>query len=763
MGKDWIYTPRFLLALTVVAAWCCCACSADATGEPGELKREGRQSWRWPDDIGGRGQFGFGGTNRRTISLSRPAVLDTPVRLGGKHIAKPVPAGFSVFPGTTPPPPRSVLAQKLGSPQPLPPLPPPLAARPSNPAPAAPGPGPAPPVPASIPPTSSAKPSAESKSETTVLDSEISDPASGGTSNKSSVPLLADAGKPGNPYVLLNKEFPPENSIRTAEKERQVFESLKDKDLGGLEPEEVWLADNDLFVVRGFNYKVPYTASPPEDGPIHDYRAPAPRPPPPPEPGTAFYPTNQTVFNFGTGSVDFGSNDPAQMGPSFPYPFLPPPPPHWHEEKEFNNQNQNGLFDPFSFGGNPNSPTGFQPNGPGLPPPSGLNGFPGAPPGAGPNGGNRPEEPPVPPPSSNFTLPDDDEEVPFTPLFAERPVEYYYPTHNTTAEPPGPFGPGVFVPPPVAFFAPRDPNEVINVKIPEKLFRPPFSLPNYYQKQTKQRPAGSPSAATVGIQQQPQDHSNLPPYLTAIQGQQYAPNKNEPTKTTIQLNPRPAVSSSTFRPSQPLPETHLPGSQLLHPLVLKEPSTTPGRIELVQPQLVDPSAEIDAAVTVKPTAPPASPVKVQVYKPVLLDTDFKEVTLPVGSPYPSPPHENPYFTRNPYGYYPDGTPVGVTLQGDTDVNFQHPKPPVNPDSELIDPTLFLQPGLQWDPYNIRSSQRRPSTSPSTSSPNWQQQHHHHHHHRHQDDTPPSSGSEKHANFVSVYRLGGGSYSYNLGS
>lgn len=82
------------------------------------------------------------------------------------------------------------------------------------------------------------------------------------STTKKSVPLLKDAGKPGNPYALLNTIFPPKDFIRTKEEELASFNSLRGKDLGGLDPSEVYVADDDLFVVRGFNYKKPYTADP---------------------------------------------------------------------------------------------------------------------------------------------------------------------------------------------------------------------------------------------------------------------------------------------------------------------------------------------------------------------------------------------------------------------------------------------------------------------------------------------------------------------
>ena len=185
--------------------------------------------------------------------------------------------------------------------------------------------------------------------------------------NKSSVPLLKDAGKPGNPYVLLNDIFPPEKSIRTKEEEEANFENLLKADLGGLDPHEVYLADNDLFVVRGFNFKKPYNPDP-AGPPIDNYVAPAPNPPPAPEPGTVFYPSNDTDAQFPEFFPDFNVTDGQQMPPFVPFipaglngtepgffpgfppfPFLPPPPPHWDSEKEFNEINSPGSHCYFSL------------------------------------------------------------------------------------------------------------------------------------------------------------------------------------------------------------------------------------------------------------------------------------------------------------------------------------------------------------------------------------------------------------------------------
>ena len=107
--------------------------------------------------------------------------------------------------------------------------------------------------------------------------------------------------------------------------------------------------------------------------------------------------------------------------------------------------------------------------------------------------------PPSPPPSAIQTFADYDEDLPFTPLFPERSVEFYYPTHNTTEVPPGPYGPGVFVPPPEGFFADRNQSAVLPAPIPSFLLKPPLNIPNYYIKNDDNR----------GKQQQPQQPLSL--------------------------------------------------------------------------------------------------------------------------------------------------------------------------------------------------------------------------------------------------------------
>ncbi|EFX89443.1 hypothetical protein DAPPUDRAFT_303225 [Daphnia pulex] len=427
-------------------------------------------------------------------------------------------------------------------------------------------------------------------------DADIDPPVSASVKNASAVPLLKDAGKPGNPYILLNDIFPPQNSIRTREQEEANFNSLHNKDLGGLDPSEVYLADDDLFVVRGFDFKKPYSADPPGP-PISDYQAPAPLPP----------------------------------------------------------------------------------------------------------------------------------------IRIERPVEFYYPTHNTTAQEPGPFGPGIFVPPPLHFFAPRNKSEKINVDISPKLFLPPFNLPNYYHK------VSGPAARPLS----PRPQQPPPGHLPTSQHDGFFGFNQQKVPAYKPIQPNPFANNPTNANEQ-------------------KPSVLPANVQY-------------------------APVKT-----VLLDTNYKEVSklpqLPQHQPFgysyhqghppfhtpldpsaygpgaqtptsqPAQPNYNIPSQQHPL-YLPTKGTTGVSLESDIDVNYRPQRPAINPDSELIDPELLNtkptytnpNPTQNWNPYTaVYGHQVQPAKYESLSQPTAQQ------------PTVAASSREKPANFVAVYRIGGGSYSYNLG-
>lgn len=219
--------------------------------------------------------------------------------------------------------------------------------------------------------------------------------------------------------------------------------------LGGLRPDDIWLAENHLLVLSGggFEEKEPST---PVWPPIDNYNAPLrqvkipsnPKVPPP-------FPVQLKEG----GPIEFirnenGTGGPPPLPPFFPPPFPPP---------GGGNSSDNITFFPYPP---PNfSPGNFSPgNGPFLlppppfpffPPPEGQNislflpppGFiPGIPPGAA-----------FLPPPENFTdqIDEDDPSLYYPP-----PYDFYYPKDNSSIVPPGPLVPGIVLPPPPNFFAP---------------------------------------------------------------------------------------------------------------------------------------------------------------------------------------------------------------------------------------------------------------------------------------------------------------------
>ncbi|KAK2717636.1 uncharacterized protein LOC136038734 [Artemia franciscana] len=323
-------------------------------------------------------------------------------------------------------------------------------------------------------------------------------------SSTKKVQLLSDAGKPGSPYELIHRIFPPESITRSPEEEEKVLNSLQQEDLNGLRPDEVYLAEKDLFVIRGAGFPSTYEETKTEE-PISDYQAPAPVPPPAPEPGTLLF----TIQN-GVDNRIPNQSPPFNGGGSLPFPFPP--------FLEFGRPAMNGTIQPFYQGPNiipfpgnlPSKETfpnvAFQPGFNPAPekiitslplnsltekhPVNVKNTLPDSQPFIVPSFGlqsERPlhEKPPLPenekfiarPPLNPISESDEDyeDEVP-PPLFPPRDVEFYYPNHNATEVPPGPAGPGIFVPPPLNFFQQSNDTrhkELLQKVHEAKIFMPP--------------------------------------------------------------------------------------------------------------------------------------------------------------------------------------------------------------------------------------------------------------------------------------------------
>lgn len=245
--------------------------------------------------------------------------------------------------------------------------------------------------------------------------------------------------------------------------------------LGGLDEEEIWLAENHVLVLRGGKFPEHEDGQPGSSGdnaspkwpPIDDYKAPRrqvkiparPRIPPPfPVQLTEGGPI-QIIGPNGTTDIDYNSTlldytDPAYTkgllpgeGPFFPVspngtlasPDFGPPPRNFSVEEK---SSRGG-------GGNNNDQRRVRPE---TQPPGG-GGFPpfyhAIPPGAV----------FVPPPGNQSDYDEEDQSVYYPP-----PYSFYYPQDNTTAVPPGPLVPGIILPPPPDFFSALDDKKTTTKK-----------------------------------------------------------------------------------------------------------------------------------------------------------------------------------------------------------------------------------------------------------------------------------------------------------
>ncbi|BES91135.1 Hypothetical protein NTJ_03943 [Nesidiocoris tenuis] len=261
---------------------------------------------------------------------------------------------------------------------------------------------------------SSTEPPTESDEEKKTLAQQVADGKYGLIQNE----LFAGPSKrPGIISYDVNPEVPKDNV----------------NNLGGLEPDEIWLAENHLLVLKGnlFNENQRDKIVWP---PIDDYMAPPrqvkipdmPKVPPP-------FPVQLRDG----GPVEFiKGNSSDSRNSLFPPPFFDPrfgPPPPFFPFPQFLGQNGSGIPKPQ---GNSSEDTsgGFD-----LPqfllrPPPGVGPFP----------------PPFLPPPQNFTeLDEDDPRIYYPP-----PYDFVYEDNYTSFVPPGPLVPGIVLPPPPNFFAP---------------------------------------------------------------------------------------------------------------------------------------------------------------------------------------------------------------------------------------------------------------------------------------------------------------------
>jgi len=278
--------------------------------------------------------------------------------------------------------------------------------------------------------------------------------------------------------------------------------------LGGLDEDEIWLAENHVLVLKGGKFPEHEQSSQqssdgeqPKWPPIDNYKAPKrqvkiparPKIPPPfPVQLTEGGPVqiigpNGTAEEIGNSTLDYSTN------PLYTKGLLP-------GENPFFTISPNGTvftpdFGPLgnfsieekSFRGN-NDQKEIKPE---LPqPPGALPPFYHAiPPGAI----------FVPPPGNQSDYDEEDQSIYYPP-----PYSFYYPQDNTTAVPPGPLVPGIILPPPPDFFSALDDKKTTTKKYskrPTTTSSPPRARPTYLPPRkltTKQNKASSipPSLVT---------------------------------------------------------------------------------------------------------------------------------------------------------------------------------------------------------------------------------------------------------------------------
>lgn len=215
-------------------------------------------------------------------------------------------------------------------------------------------------------------------------------------------------------------------------------------DFGGLDKDEIWLAEDHVLVLRGGAYPSNYNSSTPWK-PIDDYVAPTrqveipknPKIPPP-------FPVRLTE----NGPLELIRGENGSQRPPFPPPFPP---------LGFNNS--------------------LYPAPPFLPPGAAF----------------------LPPPGNLTDFDEDDPSIYYPPKY-----DFFYPQDNTTAVPAGPLVPGIILPPPPDFFAPEKPKDEENeTDLDDATSKPPYIAPGYlpidrkpYRTYTKRPPIDKKTTVT---------------------------------------------------------------------------------------------------------------------------------------------------------------------------------------------------------------------------------------------------------------------------
>lgn len=285
-------------------------------------------------------------------------------------------------------------------------------------------------------------------------------------------------------YGLIQNEIFPEKPKRPgiisySSNPEVPYDSAKN--LGGLDEEEIWLAENHVLVLKGGNF--PDSDAPTEQSdnswpPIDDYKAPRrqvkipPRPKVPPPFPVQLLENGpiQLIGTNGTSLIENGTIDFEALpggfkgflpgeGPYFPFPTINvsdvtgnvPGSPEKKNKAE-------GALGPFY---------------PALPPGAVI----------------------VPPPSNQTDYDDEDQSIYYPP-----PYSFIYPQDNSTAIPPGPLVPGIILPPPPDFFSSLDDSKQTTKdkysKRPSTTPIPPYLPPR--KSSTKLYKTSSVTTSSVG-------------------------------------------------------------------------------------------------------------------------------------------------------------------------------------------------------------------------------------------------------------------------
>lgn len=315
--------------------------------------------------------------------------------------------------------------------------------------------------------------------------------------------------------------------------------------LGGLDEEEIWLAENHVLVLKGGSFPEHEQDGQRTDGanwpPIDDYKAPQrqvkiparPRIPPPfPVQLTDGGPIqiigpNGTAENIGNGTLDHNADSLYTKG-VLPgeEPFFAITPNRTVFTPDFGPPGLNLSVEEKSSRGNERKgvkserqpPVAFPPFYHAIPPGAVF----------------------VPPPSNNQSDYDEEDQS----IYYPPPYSFYYPQDNTTAVPPGPLVPGIILPPPPNFFSALDDKKTTTKKYTK---RPPETTPS----SPKSRPTYLPPRKVTTKQYK--TSTVLPSSIIKVTPSSSISTKTSYDRATINatFTPKRTVEITTKAPGKP--------------------------------------------------------------------------------------------------------------------------------------------------------------------------------------------------------------------